>query len=414
VSRKNCFFCNPICDQDSCRGAWSRLHFINSKRVMAEVTGPRITNSARNVPHSLSRRQLLLAAACLTAAPMLTACSSTDGEQSVARALREPPPSDSAGLPLLELVRLAILAPSSHNTQCWRFHVSGSSILIAPDVARRCPAVDPDDHHLFVSLGCATENMVHAALAAGLHAEPSFDPSGDGSIAVSLDATQKRISPLFHAISERQCTRGDYDGRPISPAELLQLEQAGKGDGVGVRLLTALPMMESVLEYVVAGNTAQMDDPAFVAELKAWIRFGADEALRTGDGLFAGASGKPALPRWLGSRMMGVFFTPKSENERYARQIRNSAGIAVFVSERSDKAHWVETGRCYERFALQATALGIRNAFLNQPVEVGAIRPQFASWLGLKADERPDLVVRFGRGPLMPFSMRRPVQAVLA
>ena len=314
-----------------------------------------------------------------------------------------------------DLVRRATLAPSSHNTQCWRFRIAEKSISIAPDLKRRCPAVDPDDHHLFVSLGCATENMVHAALAAGLHAEPRFDPSGDGVIVVNLEVTQKRISPLFQAISERQCTRGDYDGQPISPAELRQLEQAGSGEGVSVRLLTARPAIENVLEYVVAANTVQMHDAAFVAELKTWIRFGAEEALRTGDGLFAGASGNPALPRWLGSRMMGMFFTPKSENERYARQIRNAAGIAVFVSERSDPAHWVEAGRCYERFALQATALGIRNAFLNQPVEVGTIRPQFATWLGIRTDsQRPDLVVRFGRGPAMPLSLRRPVQDVLA
>lgn len=311
------------------------------------------------------------------------------------------------------LVRHAVLAPSSHNTQCWRFQIAEKMISIAPDLARRCPAVDPDDHHLFVSLGCAAENMVHAALATGLHADPRFEPSGEGVIAVNLETTRKHISPLFQAISERQCTRGDYDGQPISSVELRQLEQAGTGDGVSVRLLTARLAMEGVLEYVVAGNTAQMNDAAFVAELKAWIRFGSDEALRTGDGLFAGASGNPALPRWLASPMMGLFFTPKSENERYARQIRNSAGIAVFVSECNDKAHWVEAGRCYERFALQATALGIRNAFLNQPVEVGTFRPEFASWLGISNNARPDLVIRFGRGPAMPLSMRRPVQAVL-
>jgi hypothetical protein len=171
--------------------------------------------------------------------------------------------------------------------------------------------------------------------------------------------------------------------------------------------------METVLEYVVSGNTAQMNDPAFVEELKTWIRFSSDEAIRTGDGLFTGASGNPVVPRWLGSSMLGLFFRPKSENERYARQIRNSAGIAVFVSDVSDKAHWVETGRCYERFALQATALGIRNAFLNQPVEVASVRPQFATAMGL-GDLRPDLVVRFGRGPILPYSMRRPVQFVLA
>ena len=161
-----------------------------------------------------------------------------------------------------------------------------------------------------------------------------------------------------------------------------------------------------------SANTAQLGDAAFVAELKSWIRFSAAEAQREADGLFAGTTGSPVLPRWLASPLMGLFLTPKTENERYSKQVRNSSGIAVFVSEANDKAHWIETGRCYERFALQATTLGIRNAFLNQPVEVGAMRPQFASALGL-GSQRPDLVVRFGRGPAMPLSMRRPVQAVL-
>jgi len=368
-----------------------------------------------SAPQESSRRQWLLAAACVTATPTLTACSSSDAEQSAARALRSPrvQSSGTAISGMHDLVRQAMLAPSSHNTQCWRFQIGDQSITIAPDLTRRCPVVDPDDHHVFVSLGCATENLVHAALAAGLRAEPRFDPTGDGTIAVNLEATQARRTPLLQAISERQCTRGDYDGQPISAAELRQLEQAGTGDGVSVRLLTTRPGLENVLDYVVAGNTVQMNDAAFVSELQEWIRFGADEALRTGDGLFAGASGNPVLPRWLGIRMMGLFFTPKSENEKYARQVRNSAGMAVFVSERNDKAHWVEAGRCYERFALQATALGNRNAFLNQPVEVGAIRPQFAAWLGIASQQRPDLVVRFGRGPAMSLSMRRPVQAVL-
>jgi len=311
-----------------------------------------------------------------------------------------------------ELVRCATLAPSSHNSQCWTFHLAEDSITIAPDLSRRCPAVDPDDHHVYVSLGCATENLVQAALANGLQAEARFDPSGVDAVVLTLESTRTVASPLFQAIAERQCTRGDYDGRPIPSDELLLLERAGTGEGVRVVLLTERPAMEKVLEYVVAGNTAQMNDPAFVEELKSWIRFGAEEAARSGDGLFAGASGNPAMPRWLGGRMMGLFFTPKSENERYARQIRNSAGLAVFVSEASGKAHWVEAGRCYERFALQATALGIRNALINQPVEVGAIRPRFAAALGLGRG-RPDLVVRFGRGPTMPLSMRRPVEAVL-
>jgi hypothetical protein len=71
------------------------------------------------------------------------------------------------------------------------------------------------------------------------------------------------------------------------------------------------------------------------------------------------------LPRWLGSLLFKLLIRAQPENDKNTRNIRSSAGIAVFVSDVNDKAHWVEVGRCYERFALQATALGICNALLN-------------------------------------------------
>lgn len=356
------------------------------------------------------RRQLLLG----TIAPALSGCSPGVDGSVVARESRRAFAQDAGDPSTLhrELVRYATLAPSSHNTQCWKFRVRERTVAIEPDMLRRCPVVDPDDHHLFVSLGCATENLAHAALANGLQATARFDAAGEGSVVVDLQATRARQSLLYQAIPVRQCTRADYDGSSLSAEEMSLLERAGSGDGVRVMLLIEPRAMEQVLEYVVAGDTAQLNDPAFVAELKAWVRFSTDEAIRTGDGLYSRASGNPSVPRWLGSRLMGWVVTPKADHDRYARQIRNSAGIAVFVCAESDKAHWVEAGRCYERFALQATALGVRNAFLNQPVEVGSIRPQFASMLGL-GSQRPDLVVRFGRGPTLPFSLRRPVQAVM-
>ena len=310
-----------------------------------------------------------------------------------------------------ELVRYATLAPSSHNTQCWKFAVEDRAISILPDLSRRTPAVDPDDHHLFVSLGCAAENLIHAAWAHGLEAEARFDATRD-AVRVTLAPTKAQVSPWFKAIPARQCTRGDYDGKPLSNVELGLLERAGTSSGVRMLLLTERPLMERVLDYVVQGNLAQMADPAFVKELETWIRFNGPDAVRTGDGLYSGSSGNPAIPTWLGDLAFEWFFTPKGENDKVARQTRSSAGIAVFVGQSAEKVHWVDVGRCYERFALQATALGIRNAFLNQPVEVRSVRPQFAAAIGLNG-QRPDLVVRFGRGPTLPPSLRRPVRSVL-
>jgi hypothetical protein len=371
-------------------------------------------------PFTLQRRHFIAATPWLVSAPLTIAgCAGSapvDSYEAMSeRTWRHGPTEGLVGLALgRELVRYATLAPSSHNTQCWSFRLDeqGRHITLRPDPSRRCPVVDPDDHHVFVSLGCATENLIQASAAHGYTGLARYRQQDD-AIEVTLASAPARSTPLFQAIVERQCTRGEFDGQPLSSTELDLLQRAGSADDVRLLLLTERAAMERTLDWVIQANTAQLTDLAFVAELESWVRFNGAEAARTRDGLYSITTGNPNIPSWIGHRAFDWIVRPKGENDRYARQVRSSAGLAVFVGRRADKANWVEVGRAYERFALQATALGIRNAFLNQPVEVAAMRPPFAAALGLDG-QRPDLVVRFGRGPILPRSLRRPVESVLA
>jgi hypothetical protein len=306
-------------------------------------------------------------------------------------------------------VRYATLAASSHNTQPWKFRLESNRIVILPDLSRRCPAVDPDDHHLYASVGCAAENLLLAARAAGLQGCHSYDTSG---VQIDFTPATPLRSALFEAIPKRQCCRSEYDGSPLTAEQFRQLEEAGRGNGVSVMLLTDNRQKEQVAEYVAAGNTAQFDDAAWANELRTWIRFNARDAIRTGDGLYGPVMGSPEVPRWLGLLFMRLAFSAKAQNRKDIRRIRSSSAIAVLFSEADDPPHWIEAGRCYQRLALQATALDLRTAFINQPVEVAALRPQFAGFLGI-GKRRPDLVVRIGRGPEMPRSLRRPVGSVI-
>ena len=110
--------------------------------------------------------------------------------------------------------------------------------------------------------------------------------------------------------------------------------------------------------------------------------------------------------------MFDIVASAKSENEKYAKQLDSSSGIAVFVAKIENREHWTKVGRCCQRFALQATALGLKTAFINQPVEVAKFRPDLAALIGMPG-RRPDIVMRFGYGPAMPYSARRPFEAVL-
>lgn len=313
---------------------------------------------------------------------------------------------------LSELVRMSTLAANGHNTQAWKFRLEEQKVSILPDFSRRTRVVDPDDHHLFVSLGCAAENLSIAAAAHGRHAEIEIEKEADTQIGITLSTGSSSNELLYKAIPQRQSTRSSFDGQLISNFDLAFLKAAAKEEGVSVRFFSDALDLESILEFVVEGNSAQMDDPAFVTELRGWLRFSPNTALENGDGLFSACSGNPVMPDWIGGRMFQAFFTKDTENDKYREQIRSSAGVAVFTGDHSDPEHWIKVGRSFERFALQATVLGIRNAHINQPIEVPAIRSQFSSWLGMP-DKRPDLVIRFGRAPALPMSIRRPVEDVV-
>lgn len=253
-----------------------------------------------------------------------------------------------------DLVRQATLAASSHNTQPWTFRLLADGMDILPDFSRRLPVVDPDNHHLFASLGCAAENLLHASAAAGLRGYFSSSP-GEPGAHVHFEKANPSRSPLFEAIPHRQCCRSDYDGSAITGEHRRLLEAAAQGTGVSLLWLTGSQKLEAVAEYVAQGNQVQLVDPAWRKELKDWVRFSAAETRRTGDGLYGPVMGNPSVPRWLGSLAMRLSLSARNQNAKDCRQIRQSSAVVVFFSEVDNWQHWIEAGRSYERFALQAT-----------------------------------------------------------
>ncbi|MGC9369078.1 MAG: Acg family FMN-binding oxidoreductase [Paracoccaceae bacterium] len=312
---------------------------------------------------------------------------------------------------LADLVRYATLAANGHNTQPWRFAATVDGVSLRPDFGRRTPEVDPDDHHLFASLGCAVENLSIAARARGLGGLVDA-AAAETELAVDLSPGAGEAQPLLEVIPERQSTRGMYDGSALTAKEAGRLVQAAALHGVEALFIDAPERVEQMLALVLEGNARQIADPAFVAELKDWIRFSPAQAARTGDGLFSGSSGNPSLPSWLGPRLFGLVFNAAAENEKYAAQVRSSAGLIVLVAPRDNPRGWVAAGRACQRLMLQATLDGLKCAFVNQAVEVPEMRTELRSLLGL-GDRRPNLVLRVGRGPALPKSLRRPVTEVL-
>ena len=327
-----------------------------------------------------------------------------------AEASRDRAPLAGTSVGLRNLVQAATLAASSHNTQPWKFAVGQDSIEIRPDRSRQLLVLDPAGRELWISLGCALENLLVTARASGYATQVTY-PEADEVIRVRLSPDRPQSTPLLAAITLRQNTRSAYDGQPVQLAVLRQLQAIRLEPGVTVQFVLEPSGLNTVLEYINQGNLQQYADPAFVQELISWLRFTRKDALATLDGLYTRSSGNPEVPRWLGQMVVGGT-RPQGQADADAAKFRSSSGAVLIASDTDDKAAWVRTGQVYERLALQMTALGVQSAMLNQPIEESSVRSQLSTAVKL-GGALPQLLMRFGHGPLLPGSLRRPVEQVM-
>ncbi len=171
------------------------------------------------------------------------------------------------------LICCATLAASSHNTQPWRFRIGPEAITLVADDTRRCPVVDPDDAHLFKSLGCAVENLVQAATAQGLAADVRFNPTravrtGDG-LAGRCTGNPSLPTPL---------------GRMLAPSVIRDQPQPVAADAANIQ------RSAGVAVFATSGD----DKPAWIEAGRASQRF-AQLAIRFGHGDLAPSSVRRAI-----------------------------------------------------------------------------------------------------------------------
>jgi len=314
------------------------------------------------------------------------------------------------------IVEHAIKAPSGHNTQPWLFENIENGIIIYPDFSRTLPIVDGDNHALYISLGCALENILIAASQLSFESTIQYPNDSGNSIKVTFHInntfSEGKRDPLYDFISSRQVNRGKYSDKKITSYDLHKLKSSFNLPGISLVLLDGRESFINIIPLIIEGNNLQFENKQFIKELTSWFRYSKTEAKRKKDGLWTAAMGLPNMGKTIGKFVMQNFVSAKSEAKRLECILQHTQGLAIFISEKDDVTSWINTGRAFQRFGLTATQLGINHAHLNMPCEELVVREKLAKKLNM-SNLNPLLVIRYGYSGKVPYSFRRKVDDVI-
>jgi len=346
---------------------------------------------------------------------------------------------------LKHVVTAGVAAPSPDNNQPWRFRWEQDRLTILLD---RSQALPSDVHHMFdlLSAGAVIENITIAATQHGrsTEIEPLWDPDDPTEfpqVAELRFSAGARPDPLAEAIPARCTNRLLYAKKPVPDQhwEHLRASVAAFPD-VHLHITADRNQLKALARLVMLADRFRFEYPAFHAEIFRQLRFTAEEAERTRDGLDFRTLALPpgskllikALRSWsLMSRLNRLGLSRALTWPSYGSVLCSGGAVLLSVPEFTF-AHILAAGRAFERLWLAATQLGLALHPLGSlPIFIAheeildgvKLTPQhrqlarrlasrLRQWAPALSSRVLMMVARLGYGPICRVrSLRRPVES---
>jgi nitroreductase len=204
----------------------------------------------------------------------------------------------------------AVMAPSTHNSQPWRFRVAPDRVDLCADRARSLPIADPHDRELTISCGASLFFLRTAIRHLGWDEATVLLPDPTDGDLLARVALEGQAPPalederLFAAIPVRRTVRTPFRDQEVEACLLADLQTAAAREGAVFHPIEGAGRRGAVAILVDDADRMQASDLAFRRELAQWVH--PNRSVRR-DGLPASVFGfgdtlsyaGPAAVRWL-------------------------------------------------------------------------------------------------------------------
>ena len=278
---------------------------------------------------------------------------------------------------ILKLVRAAVLASNAHNAQPWLFRVTESAIDVYADHRRNLGTVDPFLREMYISVGCAVENLSLAAEANGYAPTLTLMPNeADGQHAAHLTfvIAPPKSSPLYDAIPNRHTNRDAYDiAKPVSADTLLACKALNTDHDVKIFWYVQPDERQRFGDLTIAATESFIADAGQSGDSNKWFRHDWSDLQQKRDGLTYDAVGLSRLIAILAKMLPEP--SGKTNDEGWLKLTREQqiptaqAFGLIAVRDRLNNLQRLSVGRLWQRMHLWATTQGFAMHPLNQMIE---------------------------------------------
>ena len=297
------------------------------------------------------------------------------------------------------LVRYAVLAPSSHNSQPWSFVVNEDHINLIPDLSRALEISDVDHRQLHISMGTSLENLLVAAEYFGYTTKVTYMLGvipGTQEVKIEFSPitnTYTEKNPrLIEAILRRHTNRGEY--RPDLPDQsFLQQLRGMSTTALRVDVITDTAKKQAITDVTIRAGIAAMEDPQFRLELSRYLK---NNHTKSPLGMPAFGMGVPTPISFI-VPFMSKFLNINKLHEKQDRALLtvHTPVMLIISSAHDTPEYWIRSGQLFERIALEAAAHSMQTNPMAAAIQIGEYYKELQTIIGTQ-QFRPQFFCRLG------------------
>lgn len=304
---------------------------------------------------------------------------------------------------ILFILKYAILAPSTHNSQPWLFKIKNSSVEIYIDESRRLPQADPSGRDVYVSIGCMLENLIIAARYFGIYERHIYHLKGNFAAEVffkSSDNTQQTVRnmgqyALFNVIAKRINARGLFEDKPIDKAILDFIDTLRKNvqseiplpTDIRTDFITDKGKIKQLAELTAQGLKIAHSSPIFRKEISRWL---ISNFSKRKTGLPGYSLKMPGIISIFFPGLVKLFNLGFPLSKLNYASFASSPMVCVLSSRNDEPVTWLDIGRLAERLMLGFNAKGVKTSVFVAALEMGDLYKPAQAILG--NDQRPQFL----------------------
>ena len=315
-----------------------------------------------------------------------------------------------------EILFLASLAPSGHNTQPWFVqYLEPYHWIIGNDRRKWLPAVDPTQRETMLSIGAFMQNLDDAAGALGYVCDwHLLATSNQDERVMEVKLIKEASNNPFDTtkIKNRRTVRAGFSSDVLKKDDLNDLINADP------ELIHYLPVTSKesqwINEQTIEANRLQADRNPAQQELADWIRFSSQDAETYRDGLTTASMEIEGLPGWIVRNFYGKDDVMKQDFrsrgiDQIKQEVSASAGWILITSKDNTVATLLETGRRMQRLFLKVREKNIAIHPMTQILEEASTRRTLNQSIGISENIQFILRTGYVKDYPPPVSLRRPV-----